>query len=411
MGDIFGAIGGVAGAAIGAQANKDVAKSQIQAGREQRDFDLSNLNVGMARQLALFYGPDKAESILRATLPRDQVDRLIGRSKDPAAQRANADEIAQIDASLAKYSKSGLYGGGKAGVNATPVVRYDKAAAKQAGVDIDSLLARRKDLANNAEVPGQLDLEAYRTLGPGILGQYDQLTDQATRESGQALNAWDLDTNRLLGQSREIERQAQNFGESERTRINRDADRSLKGVNRLTEARLMARGLGASSVLGNQLASNARSNLEGRQDALGQLGDRQIQLRTGLMGNTLGLDTQRSGGRQSLLLGGQDRAAGFRQQALGLNTNLLSGGGLNPWLARSTGSYFSGASPSGAAGQTWGNALSALGGYTGGRQSSVDWNSLFRGSGQSSGGSATPTHYSNYNGQRIPDFMNPTTGG
>lgn len=368
-----GLVGSVAGGAMSANAAGKATSSQLKAERENRLFDQKNLNQGQARYLAQMLGPAEAEKYLRATLGADQYRDLF---RDPDAQKRTTDlsnQLNQINANLAKYGKpeSTRVGRTANGLGERTIVSpstYDKKRAAADGVDIDALISQQKQLTaqlqNEAKaIPGDaLDLGEFRNLGPGVADRYSALTEQAKAEGASNLNRFDQDTGRLMQSARAIEGQARRFGAGERNRINADFANTLQSTNRLTEARLMSRGLGASSVLGQQLGGNARQLEQGRQSALGSLGDRQIGLLTSLAGNTLNLDQARSGGRLGLNMAAQDRVAQNQRGEADFRAQIASSAQMNPWLSRSTQQYFSGASPSAAAGATWGNALGAFGG-------------------------------------------------
>jgi hypothetical protein len=364
---------------VSSNASKASAAAALRAEKENRLFDQKNLNQGQARYLAQMLGPDEAEKYLRATLGQDQYRQLF---RDPdATKRTTAlnEQLKQIQANLDKYGKpERVVKGGKdpskaAGYYPSDKLRlvpadWDKKRAAADGVDIGALLKQQKELTAQlqneaASIPADaLDLGEFRNLGPGAASRYAALTEQAKAEGAANLNRFDADSGRLMQSARAIEGQARNFGKGERDRINADFANTLQSTNRLTEARLMSRGLGASSVLGQQLGGNARQLEQGRQGALGSLGDRQIGLMTSLAGNTLNLDQARSSGRMGLNLASQDRVAMNQRGEADFRAQVASSAQMNPWLARSTQQYFSGASPSAAAGATWGNALGAFGG-------------------------------------------------
>jgi len=420
MGEIIGSIVGggmgIAGAAMSSAANEKIERAKLKAAIENRNFDLGKLNQGAARNLALMLGPAEAEKVLRGTFSASEVASMF---RDPNTTRARAgytDELAQIEQALAPYARGKGIDVGTTrratGLNTQTVRKtpagYDRTRATAAGVDIDKLLARKTELdglmAGNPDNPEGIDLEAFRAMGPGVNQGYDDLITRAETEGAGAIGRFDTDSTRLMKGARAIEGQARNFGQQERERIYRDSDRALTGLNRATESRLMGRGLGASTILTGSLRANTNQMGENRANALGSLGDRQIGLQTSLAGNTLNMDAARSGQRLGLTLANQDRTGGYRQNALTFRQNALSGATMNPWLSRSTGQYFPGNSPSGAAGQTWGNFISQLGG----QGAAGGWGNFGGGSGGS---------YGNTNGgNTYEDFMrnnpyNPNSAG
>jgi len=370
---VVGAGASLAGSAMSANSASKAASSQLKAEKENRLFDQKNLNQGMARYLAAMLGPAEAEKYLKSSMGADQYRDLF---RDPDATKrttALADQIKQIDANLAKYGKPATTRVGRTsnglGERTIEVPEsWDRERAKADGIDIQALLDQKKQLTNTLQneakgIPGDaLDLEAFRNLSPGVADQYAKLTEQARTEGAGNLMRFDQDSGRMMQSARAIEGQARNFGKGERARINADFADTLAGTNRLTEAKLMARGLGSSTVLGQQLGGNARQLERGRQAELGALGDRQIGLLTSLAGNTLNLDQARSSGRLGLNMASQDRVMQNQRGEADFRASVFSGAQTNPWLSRSTQQYFSGASPSAASGATWGNTLGAMGG-------------------------------------------------
>lgn len=351
-----GALGAV-GNLIGGGGNEGPSSQQLEAqARANRYTDEEYIYGGMARQLAAILGPEKARQVLQGSMSQDAYSRLFGRAAAPIDRASVESQIKAIEDRLRPY-------------RAERGNRVDDRAAAAAGINVQSELNRIRELQTMLTTgtdPGQtgtIDGAAFDRMGSGVMGEYDNLTKQATQQGRDALKGYNADTARLLEMARGIEGGAQQYGQQERERINRDSSRALTSANRATESRLMGRGFGASTALTQQLTGNARQMEEARQDALGSLGDRQIGMLNQLRGNTLGLAGQRATGQTGLVLGNQDRTMGFNQQALGLKTNLLSGSVTNPWLSRSTGSYVPGLAPSQpSSSANWGNWLTGLGG-------------------------------------------------
>jgi hypothetical protein len=346
-------LGGLIGGGGSNGPSSDERNAQAVASRYA---DEEVLYGGMARQLAAILGPEQARQVLRGSMSSQAYERLFGRAGGAVDQTATRNQIREIEDRLRPYRS-----GGGNGIS-------DRAAAA-AGINVQEELNRLRELQSSLTTgtdPGQrgtIDSAAFDQMGPGVAGQYDALATRAGEQGNEAIRGYSADTQRLLGMSRDIEGGAQEYGNQERVRINRDSDRALTSANRATESRLIGRGLGASTALTQQLTGNARQIEETRQDALGNLGDRRIQMLNNLRGNTLNLAGQRLGGQTSLLLGNQDRTLGYQQQALGVRTNALTSGTTNPWLTRSTGAYTPGlapAQPSQSA--SWGNFLASLGG-------------------------------------------------
>jgi len=403
----LGAVGGFLGSQGGSGGPSD---SQLEHFARMNQYnDEQYLYGGMARKLAAIMGPEKARQVLKGTISAQAYDRLFGRASARHDRSDIVDQIKAAEQRLAPYRAGNGNGwndrkareagintaqedanlaalreqlmGGSVGAEIKAIEQrlapfraergngIDDRAAAAAGVNVQQELSRLRELNTMLSYgidPGQtgtIDSAAFDQMGPGVLGDYQALAAKAEQQGKTALKGYGADTARLMEMARGIESGAQQFGQQERARINTDADRALTSANRLTEGRLIGRGLGASTTLTQGLQSNARAMEEQRQNALGSLGDRQIQMLNQLRGNTMGLAGQRMGGKTSLLLGNQDRTLGYQQQALGVQTNALTAGDMNPWLSRSMGSYVPGMAPSSpSSSATWGNFLTGLGG-------------------------------------------------
>ena len=345
--------GGLLSSSGGGSAGPSQSQLDYTAQRTERT-DQGYLNAGMARQLAAVLGPTEARRILQGTMPRQQYERLFGRAAGPADVASATRERDTLMGQLAPY-RTGTGNG------------FRDREAYAAGVDTQGASARLAELerliqtGQDAGVVGELDQTAWDAQGPGVFGEYQNLATQAGQQGQQVLDAYGGDTNRLLGMARGNEATASQYGRGEAERINRDYDRSLKGNNRSTQATLLGRGLGASTTLTNQMRANTMRNEEGRQGALGALSKSQIDRKMAARGDTIRLLGGRLAGGTQLQMGNQDRTLGMQQQALGLKTNLLTGGATNPWLGRSPGSsYTPGLAP--APQRTdWGNAITGVG--------------------------------------------------
>lgn len=186
------------------------------------------------------------------------------------------------------------------------------------------------------------------SIGGPIMGQYNQLASDAAQGGGDISRGYYGDTARLrqLGQgniadlgrayaggisntlggydtgARDLTTRIDEYGRGQESRIRRDAGRDLQSTNDQTRAALAAAGLGKSTAIGNQLASNSRRSSEYVGDALSRLGDSQIDRSVGLR---RGLLSERTG----LVADAQQRSNDALER--GLNTNLSNE------YARSTG--------------------------------------------------------------------------
>jgi len=347
------AVGGSLLSSGGGSQGPSQSQMDYNAQRTERT-DQGYLNAGMARQLAAVLGPAEAKKYLQGTLPRDQFERLFGRAGGAIDRTAIQRERDTLTSQLAPY-RTGTGNG------------FKDREAYAAGVDTARSAARLRELEamlSSGQDPGavgELDSAAWDAQGPGVLGDYQNLATSAAAQGQEALDQYGRDSKSLLGMYRGVEGLANQYGRGEAQRINTDYDRELTGANRLTQATMIGRGLGASTTLTQQMGANTQRNSEGRQRALGDLGNRQIDRKMAARGDTVRAAGARMAGGTQLMLGNQDRTLGMQQQALGVKTNLLTGSATNPWLGRSPGSsYTPGIAPS-APRTDWGNAITGVG--------------------------------------------------
>lgn len=388
-------LGGGLSLAGGLLGGKDQGPSQSQldyTAQRQERTDQGYLNAGMARQLAAVLGPAEARRILQGTMPREQFERLFGRSGGAIDRAAIQRERDTLAGQLAPYRTVGKDG--------KPVGNgFKDREAYAAGVDTAKGAARLRELeamlasGQDPGVVGEIDPAAWDAQGPGVYSDYQNLATQAGQQGQQVIDQYGRDTQRLLGMSRGVEALANQYGRGEAERINRDFSRDLVGSNRLTQGTLLGRGLGSSTILTQQLGANTQRNAEGRERALSDLGNRQIGLKMGARGDTVRLLGGRLAGGTQLQMGNQDRTLGMQQQALGLKTNLLTGSTTNPWLGRATGAYTPGIAPSPQR-TDWGSTLGAIGGSLLG----YGLNNVANGAGGSSASSPSNLQMPTYNG-------------
>ena len=337
-----GVAGTVAGGVLGAQGAASSAKATKQAAKDNLDFTQGQFDQSKIAGLYSILGPQQADAYLRATLPTKRYNELFGTPAKAASftddQRKQLDYI-NSQLALPTYV-TGVgnpllrAAGNTSGSSTNSITREQRTSLEKQKADLLALAG------GDPGTTGQYDLSQLRALGPGVTDEMRKITE-----------SYGASTAGLTDYARSIEQQARGYGDQERARINRDADQALTSLNRNTQASLIGRGLGASTVLTGALGQNARNINASREDALGSLGDRQINLLTGIRGNTLNLLSARS-----------DGATQLAQQPINTKLQLLTGGIVNPWQDRDTSQYFPGVSPTGAAFSTTGNLLAGAGG-------------------------------------------------
>lgn len=357
----IGAVAGIFGSAIEAQGQRNIANAEIRAGKEARGFIDEKYELGKLNNLVNQYGGVEGIKRYKATSSKDAQDAIFGHAATAGGfTDANKKEFDQVEREIATLRSSPA---GKMGVGTA----RDRLNARLA-----ELQARRQELLKaSGGDPGRkaaVDEAAMSQVGPGILSRYQQEAASADQTGNANLGRYDATTGDLNAQAQGIELGAQRFGQQRVERVKRDSERSLKATNRQATSALLGRGIGAGSAMTDALAGNAEQNQRATNDALGDIEDKQIGLRTGLQTGRLGLMSSRAGGRDAMMLGGQDTSRSLRVGALNAEQNALGGNVMNPWLGQSSSQYFPAASPSGAAMSSFGNSMgragSALAGYS-----------------------------------------------
>lgn len=350
----IGAITSLAGAAMQANAASKAAKAQIDAGQQALQLKDRKTALAALQQLVTQLGPERGLAIWKSFTTPDVRDQVLGRAaRAPGFNDEQKTKLADIDKQIAD-------------IRNTPAARMGVGTARdRLNQRLTELQAERADLLKAAGgdpgIAAMVTEDQIKALGPGLVGQYEDLAANAEKTGTSNLSRYDATTADLSRQAQDIERYAANYGQQERSRINRDSERSLKEANRASSAALMSRGLGASSALTDAYRGNADYNTRAREDALGNLSDRQIALGTGLKTGTLGVASSRAAGRDALALGGQDTARQMRLGSLNYQSGVLSSQSQNPWLDANTTQYFPGVSPSASALGTFGSGLTGAG--------------------------------------------------
>ena len=213
--------------------------------------------------------------------------------------------------------------------------------------------------------------------------------------------------NRLSSQYSAAETPIANFARSREAGIREDSAIAIKNANQASKASMA--GLGANTLVGNQLSSNTMEGQRQMQRQLTDVGERQAQLVSGVR-------LQGAGAQGQWMAGDMNRRAQNDQSRLTLSTqglerrlaleslqpNMLMSTQqspvMNPYLGMNPSQLAPGGySPIGAFGQTLGSGLTAYGGYQMGMQ----------GGGGGGGGGIQPVNnglanYQGYGGSAYP---------
>lgn len=345
------AIGGVAssllGGIFGSNSASKAAAAEQAAAREARQLKVTKDAESQFFADVALYGKSAAMQRFRARYGPEAAKYLGEKAADPTfsdEDRARYDALGRVvdsrgfertDRPLTQAERArGALPGNSRNANTEAAARA--AAVEAARTEREALFRKA---GGRIGTTGLFNVDAVQD-GPGFIQRMQGFADQRA-----------VDNQSLLADARGIENSLDAYGANEEARINRDSDRALTGANRLARASLMGRGFGAGTAMTGAIERNARSINESRGDQLGRLADNKIRLKAAAKGDTLNL-------RRGLL----DNEYQFRMQPLNTELQYATGAIQNPWQGVNTTQYVSAASPSAAAGATWGNLLSASGG-------------------------------------------------
>jgi len=225
------------------------------------------------------------------------------------------------------------------------------------------IIGQLEDLGTWAEGQGNNVLNDYNSGMASVLKGYDDSVNTAK------------DTRQTDAMAAGLEDMAGQWGRGRDKIIEQDAERARAGADQRAIGRLGAMGFGNSSLVGNQLASNAMESNRNVARAKQDLGEAQIdrqmgarQYRTNLadsnLSRLLGVMGQRNAaaggmqqGRTAIQSDNLNRNMQLRQQPINTNLAMLQSPLMNPGSGINASSYFT---PSGAGGMQ-----SAFGGFLG----------------------------------------------
>ena len=351
---VAGGVAGLIGTVVSALSASKKAKADKDSSEAALRFKEGKFDRAKLDHMIAYYGASDGIRRFKAMAGPEISNRVFGvKASNPAFSQAQQTNYDRIMAELAKpVSDTRIRG--------TPQdsARITSAQKKALEAERDALVMAA---GGRAGVTGEVDESALMQSGPGLLQKYTTLADQAKGTGEGNIRRYDADTFGLMRKAKDIERTADQYGVQERERINRNSAEALANADGKAQAALMSRGMGASSVLTDALGANARQNQYAKEDALGDLGDRQIRLKTGLQQGTLGVQSARGDGRMGMLTGQQGQDLGLRMGVLNTEQSALTGRVMNPWLDDNPLPYFSNASPAGSAMGVAGPALAGFG--------------------------------------------------
>jgi hypothetical protein len=365
----FAAIAGGAlalgGGVLGAQSASNSAKKQIQAGKDALNFQQNQYDLGAVRAILTQYGPVEGKKQIKALYGDQVYGKIFG---TPAKSESfNDDQRKQLDyinAQLAKPTYVPGVGnpllrlaGNTSGSNSdNSVTREQRASLEKQKADLLKLAG------GDPGSTGVLDNASVDALGPGIVTQQQQFADQYKTQGRDRLANFDQETQQLLADNNAQQRRVDRFGQQQADQYKTLAQQSLTGNNRLTEARLAARGLQGSSALTQGLQGNSLASNQQLSGQLAGLADQRLQygLQVGAQGTAL--RSARTNSRDAYQSDLDNTQNSLNQQPISTRLQFATGSITNPWLSNNAAQYFSSASPSAAFGQSLAASTSALGG-------------------------------------------------
>lgn len=357
------------GGIFGSRAASGQAAADRQAAEDARNFQ-SNRNVyAQLSALTAAMGPQAARQYLQGVLSPQEFQTIFGR-------QATAGTLSDRDQSMLAWYNDRL-----------DALRNPRNGIVGGSQNMIADLERRRDELQRKLVgdPGQapgIDLAAFDAMGPGYISELQGLTDRFDRLGSERMRQFETHADRISADAAGTESLLKGYLNQEEADARRDADRSLKGSNRLLESRLVARGLGGSSTHTRALSDNSRAHQESLASTLGGIGTRRVGTLAGLRQAKTGLDTSLLGTRTNLAGALDQQSMALNQAPLQLKANLLSSPVMSPWLGVDATRYFSTASPSAAGMASIGNSLSAFGGQA----SNMGMLSMLYGQGSRGGG-------------------------
>lgn len=387
LGGILGLIGGLGGGLLSASGAKSAANAQNAAMEKALQQQLSEGGNSQVLLSRLLYGGQGGDDLLRQLLPADRYAEIFGTP-------GTGPTPLTLQEQRRREELMGLIQGG----NQRDGPSLRRAAFSQGGTptasrDVSAWQAELDLLDQKAGgTPGKAGrFDPSTDTGTGLLGQFDDIASRFGAMGDRTMRGYDATTQKLLGDYMALEKGAKDYGAGQEARIKRDAAQQEVGLNRRASAMLGSRGIGNSTLYGNQAAANNRTVTQDAQDRIMDLNDAQIRFLTELGQGRVGLAGNRASQRLALDLSNQDRNYGLQTNKL--NTQLAA---MGPLAGATNGVDFARFAPTASGGgnfaQSFGNTLAGLGGYS----LSGGFDSIF------GGGTPRATTQNNTNTRRGP---------
>ncbi len=350
------------GGVLGGSSAKSAANAQVQAGRDALNQQNQWGNDQMLSLYATLFGPDKALEMWRARVGNDQYAQRFG-SAQAGGSTMTQDEQREMESLQAEKQRLSTRYSGPTGGLSRRGGNPNQARLAEINNRL-AVLSAKSGGTGAAANPGTSSLDQFKSAyaGQGTIGDLQGLADQFKTQGDQLVGGYDTDTASLLAQSKGLEDFASGYGKTQEGRIERDAGRSIDAANRRAMGMAAASGMGGGSLLGSQMAANAKYIGEGATDQKNAWADQMLKFNTALKGNTLNLNQSRLNDRMRLLLANRDSNLALQQQPITTKLNAMSGNAANPFMGVSASPFFSGASPSAGMSGALAGTAGALGG-------------------------------------------------
>lgn len=359
---------GLAGSLFGGSAADKQSKAEIAAAEKARGQTMDAI-LGMNSRAATFlhgYTPQALE-YLKQNLPAADFQRLVGTASTAATPLSNDEQRRREElqgliqgansSSAGERMRAIRNSGGR--VRTAPT----NPNLSQWQAELDQL---EKKAGGQPGTAGLVDRSIFEGGQPGVLDMLKQFATSSEQQGNANLSGFDKDTGRILTDYAGLEGLARQGGQAQKDLVDQQGMQAITGANRRSSAALAGRGLGNSSIVGNQFSANERDI--GRDMTTAKVGidrginDRLLSLGQNKIGALMGRQSQRTG----IQLAGQDVTRNLQMQVPQLLERITMGNPMNAATGVNYSQFNPGVSTSAGTSQALGNFLASQGGLLAG---------------------------------------------
>lgn len=359
---------GLAGSLFGGSAANSQAKAEIAAAERSRQQTLDAILGGNSRAATFLHGYNpQALKYLQQNLSSADYQRLVGTPSTsgtpltPAEQQRREQLMSEIAAANNQTTVQRLRAQRGSGGRVTT-------AGANPGLErLKAELAMLDEKAGGKPgTAGLVDRSIFEGDQPGVLDMLNRFAGDAQTQGNANLQGFDRETGRIMSDYAALENEARKGGQAQKDLVEQQGTQAITGANRRSAAALAARGLGNSSIVGNQIGANERDI--GRDMTAAKVGiDRGIQDRLLGLGQTrIGALMGRNSQRTGVQLAGQDVVRSLQMQVPQLMERVTLGAPMNAATGVNYSQFNPGVSTSAGTSQALGNFLASQGGLLAG---------------------------------------------